>query len=129
MNQILPYSLNNVRSVGNVMQAGRLADGHIRVLMGVLAMLTILAFSAAIGLVLGMRFTVLALGPAALVALLLIIVLGVASSWGLRTTVLVTLASLTVLEIAYFAACLVNGVSFKARQAWMPSYRHYDAAR
>jgi hypothetical protein len=92
-------------------------------------MLAVLAFSAAVGVVLGTRFRVLALGPVALVALLLTIVFGAASGWGLRTTVLVTLASLAVLQFAYFAVCLVNGFSFKERQAWMPSYRHYDPAR
>jgi hypothetical protein len=92
-------------------------------------MLTILIFSAAIGAVLGTRFKVLALGPVALGALLLMIVFGIAGGWSLRNVVLVTLASLAVLEFAYFAACFVSGFTFKARQVWMPSYRHDNAAR
>ena len=80
-------------------------------------------FCAAVGVALGTRFKILALGPAIVLALVTTISFGVAARWGFREVATMLVISLVALQLGYFAGgqSAVSDGSFTAARSLDPS--------
>ena len=91
-------------------------------------MLAISLFCAAVGVVLGTRFKIFALGPAIVTALLTTISFGVAARWSFHEVATTLVISLVALQLGYFGGNLVSQLvykpsdRYKPRDRWIPRY-------
>jgi hypothetical protein len=89
-------------------------------------MLAVLLSWAAIGVFLGVRFGILALLPAILVALIVTVAWEVVARWGWRDMMLAIIVGPVVLQVSYLAAYLVSRAApavFKlGEKHWLPRY-------
>ena len=76
-------------------------------------MLAISLFCAAVGVVLGTRFKIFALGPAIVTALVTTISFGVAARWSFSEVATTLVISLVALQLGYFGSNLVSQLVYK----------------
>ncbi len=86
-------------------------------------MLLISLFCAAIGVALGMRFKIWALGPAIGLALVTAVSFGVAAGWDFSEVAIMSAIGLFALQLGYFASGLVSQFVYTPRDRWIP--RHH----
>jgi hypothetical protein len=82
-------------------------------------------FCAVVGTALGMRFTVVALIMAAVLALVLIGFIGVAAQWGALATLATLATGVVALELGYFIGCYLGRrlVRPEPTVRWTPHFR------
>ncbi len=85
-------------------------------------MLVVSLCCVAVGALIGIRFKVLAVVPATLMAVAVTIVVGITCAWNIGGMALAALINVTCLEVAYLGARVLRGLARKAHGARVLRY-------